>query len=208
MRSTDRTRRRLAVFAVALLALVAAGSARADGDPASDVLYSGRVFFSYGSISQSTQDALTTTVKRAETAGYPIRVALIASREDLGAVTALWAKPREYAKFLDLELSIAYRGPLLIVMPQGIGFAHYKRSTAREERTLSGVKVEGGHDGLVRTAVAAVSALARSSGHPITPVVAKAGSSSHTVLWAGIGAGVFVALAAAFFVLRYLRPAR
>ena len=45
-------------MAVALAALIGAGVARADGDPASDVLYSGHVFFPYSSpISKSAQIA-------------------------------------------------------------------------------------------------------------------------------------------------------
>ena len=71
----------LAALTVAVAALVGVASPRADGDPASDILYgvySGRVFFPYGTnISTGAQQALTTTANRAGRAGYPIRVALI-----------------------------------------------------------------------------------------------------------------------------------
>ena len=49
-------------------------------------------------------------------------MAIISSRTDLGAVTGLWRQPRNYARFLGLELSLAYKGRLLVVMPNGIGF--------------------------------------------------------------------------------------
>jgi hypothetical protein len=192
---------------VVLSALACAGTARADGDPASDVLYNDPVFFSYNSISKSAQDALTTTVGRAKSAGYPIRVALIAAPDDMGSVTALWAKPRQYARFLDLELSIAYKGPLLIVMPQGVAFAHYKRKTAAEERALSGVQVVGGKDGLAKTAITAVSLLSRQAGHPIVAVQPKPSSASKT-LWAAVLAGAFVVAVAAAFAVRHRHGAR
>jgi hypothetical protein len=206
MRSTSCTRIGSVVLGVMLLALACTGAARADGDPASDVLYNDPVFYPYNSISKSAQDALTTTVGRAKRAGYPIRVALIASPDALGAVTALWAKPHQYARFLDLELSIAYKGPLLIVMPQGVGFAHYKRKTAAEDRALSGVQVMGGKDGLAKTAITAVSVLSRRAGHPIVAVQPQAESSSSKTLWAAVLAGVFV-IVAATVMLRHRRAA-
>ena len=49
-------------------------------------------------------------------------MAIIASPFDLGAVTALWRKPRAYARFLGIELSTVYRQRLLVVMPDGLGF--------------------------------------------------------------------------------------
>jgi hypothetical protein len=208
MRSTSPHRICALVLGVVLLALVCAGTARADGDPASDVLYTNPVFYGFNSISKSAQDALATTVGRAKRAGYPIRVALIAAPEELGSVTALWAEPRQYARFLDLELSIAYKGPLLIVMPQGVGFAHYKRTTAAEERALSGVRVVGGKDGLARTAITAVSLLSRRAGHPIVAVQPTAASSTSKTLWIALLAGAFVAVVVAAFALRHRRAAR
>jgi len=208
MRSISTTRTCALVLGVVLLALSCAGTARADGDPASDVLYTNPVFYGYNSISKSAQDALATTLARAKSAGYPVRVALIAAPDELGSVTALWAKPHQYARFLDLELSIAYKGPLLIVMPQGIGFAHYKASTAAEERALSGVQVVGGKDGLAKTAITAVSLLSRQAGHPIVAVQPKAQSSSGKTLWIALLAGAFAVVVATAFALRHRRGAR
>jgi hypothetical protein len=99
---------------------------------------------------------------------------------DLGAVTILWRKPKQYARFLGLELSFAYKGPLLIVMPAGIGFSHFHRGTAAEYRTLAPVPLQPGADGLALTATRAVEKLAARAGHPIAapPPSPPAGSST------------------------------
>jgi hypothetical protein len=178
----------LLLLAATAIALVAAGAARADGDPASDVLYTERVFFPYGSpVSGAQRKALTARVVAAEKAGYQIRVALIAAPLDLGAVTSLWRKPRQYASFLDVELSFVYKGPLLIVMPAGLGFAHYKHRTDSEYRALAGIRVAKGGDGLAATAIEAVEALAARAGHPITgPGASSSGSSGLSDVLLGV----------------------
>jgi hypothetical protein len=109
------------MVAAALLVVSALGAsaARADGDPASDVLISQRVFFPY--YVELPTDELNRTVAQAQSNGYPVRVALIAHDFDLGAVTPLWRKPRTYAKFLAQELSTFNTDWVLIVMPNGYG---------------------------------------------------------------------------------------
>jgi hypothetical protein len=196
------------LIVAALTVLGAADVARADGDPASDVLYTGKVFVPFDTgVSQGAQETLTTAISEAERAGYPIRVALIERQVDLGAITALWGKPKEYARFLDLELAFIYKGPLLIVMPSGIGFAHYHRPTTSEYRALARVPVQTGPDGVALTATKAVSVLAAEAGHPIdVSLVPQKESSSalgQRVLAGGIAlALVVVALGAFAFVRR------
>lgn len=187
------------VLSVVVVALVAAADSRADGDPASDILYTDRVFFPYGDgISSGARHALTTTVSRAERAGYPIKVALIARPFDLGAVTSLWGKPRDYARFLDYELSLVYDGPLLIVMPSGIGFAHYQHPTAREYRTIASLPAPTGPDGLAVAAIKAITAVATKAGHPVSPasISAHQGIASPIKLLGGAVALSFAGLAA------------
>ncbi len=169
-----------ALVAAALAAVAVPTSARADGDPASDVLYTQNVFIPFDTkSSKGAQTALATAIANAKRAGYPIRVAVIETIPDLGAITSLWGKPREYARFLDLELVCCYKGPLLVVMPSGVGFAHYKNGTAKEYRRLASIPVEHGDDGLALTATKAVVALSRQAGHPIAmPAVPKTKSSS------------------------------
>ena len=74
--------------------------------------------------------------------GYPIRIALIGSPMDLGSVTALWAKPQQYARFLGAEVSFAYRGRLLIVMPEGLGTYQLGHPSGSQRHALASVKVE------------------------------------------------------------------
>lgn len=174
------SRARIGAVALTLAAALAvSGAARADGDPASDVLYTGRVFLPYNTtIGGSAQKGLLRTVEAAEKAGYPIRVALIAAPVDLGAVTALWNRPRKYARFLGLELSFVYKGPLLIVMPSGFGFEHYKRGTASEYTALSPIPIAAQGDGLAAAAVTAVRRLSAAAGHPLA-----AGTSGGSGFW-------------------------
>ena len=50
-----------------------------------------------------------------------MRVALIGTRHDLGAVPVLFGKPQRYADFLGQELVYFWKGPTLVVMPNGYG---------------------------------------------------------------------------------------
>lgn len=94
-----------AVLRLALVALPA--SAHADGDPASDVLATQTLFVPQDAgTSIAQQQQLAAIVQTAARRRYPLRVALIASRSDLGAVTELWREPQNYARFLGQELSL------------------------------------------------------------------------------------------------------
>src|SRR5207244_2527523 len=131
--------RRLASLALlaAVGALVLAVPALGDADPASDVLYTSTVFYSYDQLpSNAAQARLNETVKRATKAGFPIRVALIAKAPDLGGVIALWGEPHQYARFLGLELGFVYKGSLLVVMPAGLGYSTNGKSSPAGTRSF------------------------------------------------------------------------
>jgi cytochrome oxidase Cu insertion factor (SCO1/SenC/PrrC family)/thiol-disulfide isomerase/thioredoxin len=105
---------------VACIALPALASA--DGDPGSDVLLEQNLFFgSDAGISVKQQLSLDRLLQATATAGAPVRVAIIAQKDDLGTVTPLWQKPQPYAEYLGYELSNTYTGRLLVVMPNGYG---------------------------------------------------------------------------------------
>jgi hypothetical protein len=149
-------------MAVCCLAAVAAQSARADGDPASDYLLVQRVFVPYeGAGASAQQHELTKAVSAANKAGFKIRVAVIFSNYDLGSVTSLWRKPQTYARFLGFELSFVYKQRLLIVMPNGFGFNWQKHSPKAAYALLAKIPVEHGAAGLLASATAAVEALAK-----------------------------------------------
>ncbi len=115
----------LAVGAAALAAacLLSPTIARADGDPASDVLLSQTAFVPVDAgFSAQQQSSLRTLLEGSAKAGFPLRVAVIPEAYDLGYVTQLWHQPPTYARFLGIELSLVFKGPLLVVMPERLRF--------------------------------------------------------------------------------------
>jgi cytochrome oxidase Cu insertion factor (SCO1/SenC/PrrC family)/thiol-disulfide isomerase/thioredoxin len=148
-----------------LLSASLAPTAHADGDPGSDVLVYQSVFLpadAGASVNQQLQ--LGQLLNAAAGSRFPIRVAIIPSRFDLGAVTALWHNPRAYARFLGLELSGGYSQRLLVVMPNGFGFNWPGHSSAAAYRLLSGIAIKPDGSGLVNDAQAAVRKLAAAAG--------------------------------------------
>jgi hypothetical protein len=187
---------------VLVAALVAAGQAQADADPASDVLYTRDLFVPYSGISSAAESKLLAAIGKAKTAGKPIRVALIASRDDLGGVPQLFGNPLYYARFLDAELQFVYTGRLLVVMPQGAALAKGGRLVA--DKSVIAAKPGRGGDGLARTATELVTAIAAgkevagsgSVSATAPPGAAQSSSSSFPV---GLVAGI--AIAAVFVVI-------
>ncbi len=186
-----------AVLAVSLAAAACAATAApalADGDPASDVLLFQPAFFPYAAPSSGAKAELLGAIAAAKKAGFPIRVAVVQSRRDLGADPELYAKPQLYAKFLDAELrSARYFGPLAVVMPQGFGVAAGGRLTHGGKRfvprplgpLLRAVKPlhpprSTDPDTLTAAGVTAVKAISAAAGHPIGKItkVAAPGSGS------------------------------
>ncbi len=154
---------------LASAALIAAPAALADGDPASDVLVESVVFNPIDGVSLASQARLEAVLNASARAGFPIRVALIASAKDLGTVTPLWNKPGKYAAYLDTELSLSYRGQVLVVMPSGFGLhgpAHGPHAVTPAEAAVR-APAPGPGKQLGTSALAAVPLLAAADGHPI-----------------------------------------
>ncbi len=131
----------LCLVVCALAAGLVTSSARADGDPASDYLIGQQVFLGYDAkIPPPLERKLVAAVASANKNGFPIKVAVISSRYDMGSVPELFGKPQAYARFLDAEDSKCWWGGscgsgrfktttrLLVVMPTGLGFAQWKHS--------------------------------------------------------------------------------
>lgn len=177
-----------AALAIALLTMPA--TALADGDPASDVLLSQSSFVPWDSgASARQQQQLDSVLAAAARNGYPIRVAVIASPSDLGSVPALWRRPQTYARFLDEELSLAFHGPVLVVMPNGLGLGSPTGASAGEQGVIARTTRPGKRD-LTSAAASAVVQLAASAGHPLptaTPTVGPQStapaSSQNAVAW-------------------------
>lgn len=150
----------------------------ADGDPASDVLLAQDVFYPYEpKVAPALEAALEKTLRvAAREAGLHLKVAIIGSPQELGVVPNLFGHPQAYAQFLDREISFNQPQQLLVVMPSGFG-----AMPAGLAGALAGVPVDSqrSSNGLTRSAVLAVVALARSQGHPIaTPSISSSSSSS------------------------------
>jgi hypothetical protein len=195
-------------ISVAALGLLA-GSAHADGDPASDVLVSQALFLPQDAGVVANQQAqLGALLHAAQQSGYRIRVALIASPTDLGSVTELWRQPQNYARFLAQELSLLYRGPLLVVMPNGYGLYRLAGQLATEQSALAGVRAPGSN--LATATLTAIHRLAAANGHtlPLPNAIAATNSSStDTTSWLAFASGVALIVLAWTASLR-ARPLR
>jgi len=188
----------LAVTVVLLMAVAAhVPTARADGDPASDVLASQPAFVPADGGGSATQQAqLAAVLAAARKQGYPVRVALIATASDLGSISELWRMPRSYAEFLGQELSLIYRGTLLVVMPNGVGVYEVgaKPSAASPPLPPSLATLVPGRS-LAPAAVTAVTRLAAAAGHPLRYTVRSVTAQSSGSALGSVDAGSWLALA-------------
>jgi hypothetical protein len=140
--------------------LCLATTARADGDPASDVLVTSNTFFPSPPPAREAQTLLSQSVQAVLAKQDRVKIAVIESVNDLGSVPSLFGKPQAYAKFLGLELRNVYSGALLIVMPQGFGFYSGGGPTGRATGVLDGISIsDTSADGLTRSAAKAVDKL-------------------------------------------------
>ncbi len=204
-------------MATAFVALVLVAAswptlALADGDPASDVLASQPLFLpSDAAVPASQQAQLSALLGAAQRSGYPIRVALIASKTDLGSVTGLWRSPQNYAKFLGQELSLVNQRPLLVVMPNGFGLSGPAKTVASGETALRGIPIPAGGGGLAAAALTGVQRLSAAAGHRLPAPQASApvasGSSRSMIPWIVFVTGAALILAAWTASLR-ARPLR
>ncbi len=201
------TYRALIVTALAILTFLAAStqSSWANSDPASDVLLSQQLFLPTSTtISPTLAAKLETAVSNANRHGYEIRVAVIATRADLGGLPSLWKKPQTYARFLSEELRSAYTGRLLVAMPNGFGYFAPAETSGHEQRILAGLTIAQGPDGFIRSTINAVNRLeAAANTHP-----GDAGSRFPLALIAGIAAAALAASIAGTVLWRQRNAAR
>jgi len=204
-----------AVIVAGAVCLTTAPTAIANGDPASDVLLQKDVFLPLGSsVCSPLKDAVDSAAGNAARAGWPIKVAVIASAYDLGTEPSFLGDPAGYAKFLGGELG-AYSThlkrrltgvPLLIVMPQGLALWN---ADPRLDDVVRGIHVASNADvaGLTRAALDAVQKLAAAAGYPTDPIGVPSCSSSGSSLGRIAPFVVPVLLVVAVGVaLRFRRP--
>jgi hypothetical protein len=165
---------------VLLAGLVAV--AYGDIDPASDVLPLQNVFLPYKpKVCTELSTALRKLTEDGKKNGYPVKVAVIGSKSDLGGAAYLFGKPQDYAQFLAQEL-VTYSPdfgttygtqPLLIVMPSGFGIVN---GGSKAVKVLKGVSIPSGAgpNELTRVSLNAIPKLSRAAGHPVAaPKVAS-----------------------------------
>ena len=163
-----------AVALVVAAALVLPAVARADGDPASDVLLRQDSYLPYSPVvAPKLKTALEKVVKAARDAGYPMKVALISSEADLGAYPQLFNQPQKYADLLKGELAtLNPHGDalkeihLLVVMPGGYGGSGLGDGVDQALGPVT-IATDKGSDGLAQAALAAVARLATQNGHRV-----------------------------------------
>jgi hypothetical protein len=163
----------------------AVGIASADIDPASDVLLQQDFYVPYQPpVCTEEKAALEAATGKAKAAGYQLKVAVIASRTDLGGAPEFFGEPIPYAKFLGEELAVfgphgqaKSRVHLITVMPQGWGLYQVD---PRANGVVQAVKIPSGADSsaLARAAIRAVPKIATAAGHP-TPAVRTPSGCSH-----------------------------
>jgi hypothetical protein len=206
-----------ALFLCVLVTLVGAGAgvARADGDPASDWLITKDAFIPPDAgVPVAYSNQLGAVLADAKARGFEVRVALIASKYDLGSVPVLYGEPQRYAPFLSQEDRFIYRGRILTVMPNGLGFARNGQTVPAATAVLRRIPAPGKSGAAMASAAThAVIQLAAQSGVvvPLPPLSGSTAtsSSSHDRLII-IVAVVAVALVAGavWFVRRPTRTAR
>jgi hypothetical protein len=198
--------RRAAALAAVGLFLALPASARANGDPASDYLLVRNTFLPFTSgIDEDAVERLEKTIEAADKAGYKIKAAMILAPSDLGTAFSLFRKPQRYAQFLGLELSFVYKGRLLVVMPNGYGYAVNGEPDPKSSRVLQRVSPPGADATKeVEAATLAIRRLAAADGHRIE-ISSDGGSQTRDRITIAAAATAGIAVIAAIALYRRQR---
>lgn len=187
-----------------MLCLCVPAVARANGDPASDYLLAQNLFLPFTSkLDRRSVTRLDGLLKDAAAQKYRIRVAVILSPSDLGTAFGLFNKPQKYAEFLGLELSFVYRDRLVVVMPNGYGFAVNGKPDPAAQQLLQ-KQSPPGRDATkeIEAATVAVQRLAAAAGHKLSVPKSKGSSGARDRITIAAAATAAIALMAAFVLYR------
>jgi hypothetical protein len=174
------------VLIAALAVALAPSAARADGDPASDVLITNTLYTPVAQkISPPVLRRLQGTIEQANAGGFKVRVALILDRSDLGAVPQLFGHPVKYVKLLSAELFYAWKGAIIAVQPSGIGVQNIEPlAPAQSVANAIRITAPSTADGLALAANDAIRTLAgEDSSITFTADGTPAGSTSSSSLF-------------------------
>jgi hypothetical protein len=215
-----RMRRLAKPCALVLLAAAALAGplsiALADVDPASDVLLLQNVFVPYHpKVCSELKDQLRSLTDKARGAGFPVKVALIGSKDDLGGAPQFYGDPPGYAKFLGQELGVfgpdvgknLNATPLMVVMPQGFGTYQVDKNAAAAAKTVS-VPRKDDPNALARAVILALPKVATAAGHKLDSVKPASGCSKGGTSFLVYLAPIALLLAAGVLLRYGLRPRR
>ena len=147
---------------VCVAALAFPAAVLADGDPASDYLIVADAYLPYPPPPAAARTELSAALASVRKAHGRVKVAVIATPTDLGAIPSLFGRPSDYAKFLGQEIAYSYDAALLVVMPAGYGFYEDGKLTPAADATLKALSIgDKSPEGLTNAAAQAVAALAR-----------------------------------------------
>jgi hypothetical protein len=202
--------KRLAIVA-ALLALLVAPVAHADGDPASDILFGVNVFLSLQSPQTTAKGReLERLTAEAANQGFILKVAIIQSRTDLGAIPQLYGNAGKYARFLRTELTWGgFKGTLIVVMngtPGGVAAAGPGAAAARARLSRLKISPNATLDQLAGVAIQAVHMGAAANHVPLAATASSNSTQTRDRLI--IGACLLAFIGLALFASRRIRKNR
>jgi hypothetical protein len=169
--------------------LAAAAPGSAHGDPPGHYLETENLYPGFSDRpSAKLELALLGHLEAVEQRGYPIKVALVAGRDDLSEQVGLLRRPQRYAELVASQLELDT--PVVVVTPHGLGIDPPRQA---------------GGDDLARTAIAAVRRLAAEAGRPlparVPPAAAlRVSAPARTDDDGGVNVALLVGLFAIVFV--------
>ncbi len=160
--------------------LGAATPASGHGDPTGHYLETDALYPSVADrASQAIELQLLGVLQAVQRDGYPVKVALVASKDDVADTPGMFRQPQRYAERLvaDLEVARPVTAPVLVVTPNGTGVAGramvgdaYGPVTGTDAPTLLGplgARRPADGDALAKLAIATVRRVARVGGHAL-----------------------------------------
>ena len=201
-----------AALVAALLALLVTPVAHADGDPASDLLFQDNVFLSLESPQASAKGReLERLTAATANHGLVVKVAVIKSRTDLGAIPQLYGNAGKYARFLRTELTWGgFKGTLIVVMngsPGGVAAAGPAAAAARARLSKLKIPPDATLDQLADVAILAVQDVAAASHVSVASPPSSSGTQNRDrlIIGASLLAFIGLALAASRRIRKYRR---
>jgi hypothetical protein len=186
----------------------------ADVDPASDVLLLQNVYVPYQpKVCSQLKGQLTSLTGKTKTAGYPLKVAIIGSKQDLGGAPQFFGNPQGYASFLGRELGVfggdvgrnLSKTPLLVVMPKGFGTYQIDAKATAAARSVP-VSPKADPNALARATITAIPKVSTAAGHPVDAVKPASSCSKKGTSFLVFVAPIAVLLLGGLLIRYGLRP--